>query len=73
MSTGLSEEEKGNVHRDLIIGQHISKSGAFLEAKKRSLDLLERAWLCFVKQDFNSFVRSVIIRMKLFLQCFRAF
>ena len=57
--TGISDEERGRIHQNLIIGRDFANAGVFLEAKEQSLDLLEKAWICFLKQDFKNFFESV--------------
>jgi len=51
---------RGNIYRNLIVGQDLANAGLFLEAEERSLGLLEEAWLRFVQKDVITFIKLVM-------------
>jgi len=57
----VSEEERRNIRHKLITDKDSADAGVFSALKEQSLDLLQQAWIRFLKQDFKNFLKSVIV------------
>jgi len=58
---GVSEEERRNIRQKLITDKDFVDAGVFTAVKDQSLDLLQQAWIDFLKRDFKNFLKSVIV------------
>jgi len=58
--SGMSDKERKVIRRNLVKSHDFADAAVFRESKERSIDLLEKAWIRFLKRDFNNFHQSVV-------------
>jgi hypothetical protein len=59
LNAGLPLEVREKLHRKLLAGQQLISPEIFVDAKQYAEKILEDAWICYLKEDYKSYLELV--------------